>query len=129
MINPPACYCGAVMVLKTTEKHTYKSGKPRRFWSCTDPECDGLVGAHPNGRPLGTPESKRVRALRRELHDILGRFWNYENKAERREMYSFLKHNAPKPHIGQMNEEELIITRKLLEGGEHRESQKNGIRG
>lgn len=125
MNEAPVCFCGAAMTLRITEKHHYRSGKPRKFWACTDPNCDGLVGAHPNGKPLGTPESKRVRLMRQDLHRLLGKYWNYDDPAERREMYSFLRKVSPKSHIGQMNESEILAVMKLLEGGESHESTKN----
>lgn len=113
----PNCYCGAPMRLKETSKYTTKDGKPKKFWGCTRyPECKGIVGAHPDGTPLGFPADAETKQLRHVVHQILNRFWNYNKPRERAEMYAFLEKNFPPGHLGQMNKDQLLKLKASLEG-------------
>lgn len=100
--------CGAPMKLRKTSKYTYKNGKPRLFYGCTRyPGCTGTHNAHPNGKPLGIPADKETRELRVKLHKELAKWWNYDNKEQRNDMYDFLKANTKNGHISMMDKDEL----------------------
>jgi ssDNA-binding Zn-finger/Zn-ribbon topoisomerase 1 len=61
--------CGAPMVLRTTNKYTYRNGDPRPFYGCSRwPECQGTHGAHPDGRPMGIPGDAATKKARHEAH-------------------------------------------------------------
>ncbi len=46
------------------------------FWGCTRfPRCKGTHGAHPDGRPLGTPAKKEVREARIKAHAAFDKLW------------------------------------------------------
>ena len=74
----PKCpECGADMVLRSTTKFTYKkSGAPRKFWGCSRwPHCNGIHGAHPDGRPLGIPGNQATKEARIRAHAIFDKLW------------------------------------------------------
>lgn len=99
------------MTLRSTTKFTTKDGKPRKFWGCSRfPECRSIHGAHPDGKPLGIPATKEVKALRSELHRACEKIWGPWNDADKVGMYAWLKENTQSGHIGMMQREELEET-------------------
>lgn len=61
--------CGAPMKLRRTAKFKWKNGQNRLFYGCSKfPQCDGVHGAHPDGRPLGVPGDKYTKAARQRAH-------------------------------------------------------------
>lgn len=66
--------CGSRMVLRRTQKFKWKNGEGRLFYGCSRwPKCDGIHGAHPDGRPLGIPADKETKAARMEAHTAFER--------------------------------------------------------
>ena len=64
------------MVLRTTTKFKYRNGEPRKFWGCSAwPECAGIHGAHPDGRPLGIPGDAETNKARQRAHAAFDRVW------------------------------------------------------
>lgn len=60
--------CGADMVLRFS-----KFGK---FYGCTRyPDCRGTHGAHPDGKPFGTPANKETKAARIRAHRAFDSIW------------------------------------------------------
>ena len=113
----PICICGAPMVMRATSKFTHKNGAPKKFWGCSRyPECKETIGAHPDGKPLGFVVDRETRQLRHEVHQLLEKFWNYDDRKQRREMYAFLKRVAPPGHMGQMDKDQLIKLKAQLVG-------------
>jgi ssDNA-binding Zn-finger/Zn-ribbon topoisomerase 1 len=110
--------CGAIMILKETQKFTNADGTPKKFYGCSRfPECTATHGAHPNGSPLSIPATQEMKKLRMELHSICDKIWGawrYMERKKKQAMYKWLKENAPKPHIAQMTLEDLLSTRELL---------------
>jgi len=111
--------CGAKMVLRFTNKFKYRNGESRPFYGCSRfPECRATHGAHPDGKPFGVPATKEVKELRVKVHqkmdEVFGA-WKTLSRQEKREVYFWLRDNAPKGHVGEMNEEDLLKTMKALE--------------
>jgi ssDNA-binding Zn-finger/Zn-ribbon topoisomerase 1 len=108
-----ACYCGAPMELK--------SGPYGSFYACTKwPACDGKIGAHPSGAPLGVPGNAATRAARKRAHAEFDRLWR-ETPLSRNNAYRdigrFLPHDCPR-HIAECNEaqcEQWIAASKQLD--------------
>lgn len=101
--------CGSQMKLKNS--------KYGLFFGCvTYPKCKSTHGAHPDGRSLGVPANKETKLLRSKIHRLCENLWGSWGSKEcnRKGMYAWLRNNAPKPHIGEMNKEELLETEKLL---------------
>lgn len=74
----PRCLCGGPMVLRETQKYAYQNGTPRRFWGCAAWEttrCPGIVGAHPDGSPVGTPADAPTKEARIRAHAIFDALW------------------------------------------------------
>lgn len=52
------------------------SQKMRRFYyKCNQEDCEGYIGAHPDGSPLGIPGNKKIRVKRQEAHSVFDRLW------------------------------------------------------
>lgn len=107
------------MTLRRQVKYRYRNGEYRKFWGCTRwPKCDGTIGAHPNGCPLGIPVTKNIQSLRVQAHKLAEKIWgdfNKITKAERNAMYAWIRENSSKGHIGKMIEPELKDLIKKLE--------------
>lgn len=67
----PVCpTCSNPMELQQTNKWRYPhNNRPRWFWRCGADEV--THGAHPDGRPLGTPADDETKAARIEAHSAL----------------------------------------------------------
>jgi len=76
-MQAPSCpLCKAPMRLRTTQKFRYPNGDPRKFWSCsTWPKCNGIHGAHPDGRPLGVPGDAETKKARQRAHAAFDALW------------------------------------------------------
>ena len=62
--------------LHLTEKPQSWRGKSQYVYLCENrPQCRGLMSAHPDGRPLGTPMPAGVRRARRLMHEIFDPLW------------------------------------------------------
>lgn len=88
---------------------------------CT--KCKAYVGVHKGTtKPLGTPASKNLRALRRQVHSYLDELWLHSPKSkkskERKNTYAWLSKqlNIPieKTHVGMFNESQCIEAIELL---------------
>ncbi len=101
--------CGAPMRLLETPKFKDNLGRPKKFYGCTNyPECKGTHGAHPDGRPLGTPADAETKQARRYAHDAFDAHCiKYDLTAD--EGYSWLAGVLGVPedeaHMGQMDKE------------------------
>lgn len=106
------------MHLRSTTLYKTKDGRLRKFYGCANyPDCKATHGAHPDGRPLGIPANQETKAMRIKIHKICEQIWGDWTKISKRQknaMYLWLKANAPKEHIAEMNMEELLATEKLL---------------
>jgi len=77
------------------------------LWICYP--CDAYVGTHrmPRGKPLGELAKKELRAMRRQAHVALDRYWR-EGRMSRAHAYLLLsrvlKIDHHKCHIGHFNE-------------------------
>ena len=100
--------CNSEMVLKQTKKFTYKDGSPRKFYSCVRfPECNGIISCHQDGKPYGTPVTKKTRQLRIQAHTAFDSLWKQAGM-ERRDAYKWLSQKmgikASQCHIGMFDE-------------------------
>lgn len=125
-IDAPTCFCGSPMALRETKKFTYrKSGAPRKFWGCSRwPSCDGVVGAHPNGAPVGTCADTETKNARIAAHEAFDAMWK-SGRMSRASAYKRLAKVMGIPsrdaHIGGFTKEqcETLIAR-LAEHTEQR---------
>jgi hypothetical protein len=64
------------MELRQARRLTYRDGRPRKFYGCPNwPACTGTHGAHPDGKPLGTPADDVTKAARIRAHEVFDRLW------------------------------------------------------
>jgi ssDNA-binding Zn-finger/Zn-ribbon topoisomerase 1 len=113
--------CGAPMVLRTTTKHYYGNGQPRKFYGCTRyPECGGAHGAHPNGEPIGIPADAETKRARMAAHDAFDRLWKGElggtmtRKQAYRELQRVMGMTEEQAHIGRMDKQQCARLVELL---------------
>ena len=69
------CYCGAPMVRRPSWRIDHHGNPKPDYWGCIARGCDGSVGAHADGRPLGTATDRAGRKARRAAHAVLDRLW------------------------------------------------------
>jgi ssDNA-binding Zn-finger/Zn-ribbon topoisomerase 1 len=78
--------CGAKLVLRSR-----RDGK--WFYGCEmwmDTKCDGGIGAHPDGTPLGIPANKETKKARVEAHRSFDRLCT-EGKMSKGKAYKWMK--------------------------------------
>lgn len=112
-LKPKCPKCGSRMILKETERYTYPSGRPRKFFSCSRyPQCDGILAAHPNGTPASTPADWQTRQLRILTHQLAEKIWGgwKDPNVRKKAMYRWLERHTRSVHIGHMQRQELIDT-------------------
>ena len=111
-MNKPTCYGGSEMALRDS--------RHGRFWGCRNyPTCDGIIGCHSDGSPLGTPADKGTRQMRQLAHEAFDNWWP-TMKMTRGEAYEWLEENGPKGHIAEMDFEECGELIKTLEKDDDR---------
>jgi predicted RNA-binding Zn-ribbon protein involved in translation (DUF1610 family) len=100
--------CGAEMILRETKKFIYpNSKKPRKFYGCSRyPECKATHGAHPDGKPLGTPGDSETKLHRRQVHIKMDEILSLTGWSKG-EYYSWVAERLgwpePSVHAGGMN--------------------------
>lgn len=92
------------------------------FWACPRFGCEYLVGAHADGRPLGSPADQRTRRARHRAHEVFDQLWTRGSipgptaARRRRRAYRWLaKQLRLTPdtcHIGRFNEQ---LCRRVIE--------------
>lgn len=111
--------CGAEMVLRESRNFKDDNGERRKFYGCSSyPSCKSTLRAKQDGTPLGTPANQHTKALRVEVHQICDKIWGNYNEAtreQRMEMSDWLKKNAPKQRVSEMDAEECETTITLLQ--------------
>jgi len=118
------CYCGSPASLcdnATVYGRQYGRGK---MWLCECwPQCDGRVGAHPDGRPLGTLADAETRRLRMQLHGVIDPRWRQlmdEGRSKRQarsEVYAWLGQlmGSDDFHVGNLNADECRRALALID--------------
>jgi ssDNA-binding Zn-finger/Zn-ribbon topoisomerase 1 len=114
--------CGSPMVLRETAKFRYEDGRPRPFYGCSAyPACFATHGAHPDGRPLGTPGDAATKAARIKAHEAFDRLWK-GGRMSRRGAYRFMRDlmgmTDEESHIGRFTAEQCETMIARLAGSE-----------
>jgi ssDNA-binding Zn-finger/Zn-ribbon topoisomerase 1 len=103
----PCPECGGSLILR-----------PSRFglfYGCQNyPECRATHGAHPYGRPLGTPADKATKLARIAAHDVFDRLWKARDGERapltRKQAYGVLQKvmgmTRDEAHIGRFSAEQ-----------------------
>ena len=108
MRSDAPCYCGAQMLLRNSSRYG-------QFWGCSRyPSCDGTIGCHPDGSPLGTAANKETRRMRQLAHDAFDNWWPAA-RMTRGEAYEWLEENGPRTHIADMTLDECAELIDMLE--------------
>lgn len=78
-----------------------RSGDYGQFWGCSGyPACDARVGAHPDGKPMGTPANDELRRWRRAAHAVFDRLWKGDGaEMSRAEAYAWIASASGVSHI------------------------------
>lgn len=86
------------------------------FYGCsTWPRCNSTHGAHPEGKPLGTPATSEVKQLRIDAHSLL------DKRFGRKGYFSFLQKTLSltkeEAHVAKLNKRQLEVVIETLKGG------------
>lgn len=89
------------------------------FYGCARyPHCYCTHGAHPDGKPMGTPANAETRARRHEAHLIFDKLWKRDGFMTRGAAYRWLAEafGAEEVHMGNMSLEECDKVIRLARG-------------
>ena len=97
--------CGSPMVLRTSKKYKYPSGGFKKFYGCSAfPKCRGIHGAHPDGKPLGTPADQETRTARHDAHLAMESWMDRNGYGSNKEAYNRLNEDfGCEVHIGDLD--------------------------
>lgn len=116
------CYCGKE-ALHHPDTSVIYGGRVygnKGVWYCPDYNngCDGWVGTHPNGEPLGRLKNKASRELAKQCHTLFDNHWDC--KAQRNKMYAWLANQMgltiDECHFAVMTDEQLNQAITILKG-------------
>lgn len=111
----PVCYCGSPTVYQDSKAYYHGRSYGMR-WICSRwPECRGSVGAHPDGKPLGTVPSDEDKKWRSLLHAQIDPLWQNQQRSKKRargSVYGWLRRimnlTPDECHIGNFNADMCI---------------------
>lgn len=92
-----------------------RSSKYGVFYSCRRyPECRGSHGAHPDGKPLGTPGNSPTKQMRHSAHQVFDQLWRRgpDRVFSRGEAYVWMQKTVGIAHIGSMS---IAECKKLIQ--------------
>ncbi len=105
--------CGALMMLRP--------GRFGPFYACVRRDqtgCPGAHGAHPDGRPMGTPANAATRQARIKAHAAFDQLWK-SGEMTRRQAYWWLQQSMEmttlQAHIGKFTLEQCERLIALVE--------------
>lgn len=73
--DSPICYCGSLTEYKDSRDYYHGKSYGMRYICIRWPECRGSVGAHPDGKPLGTVPDDETKRLRGICHGLIDPLW------------------------------------------------------
>lgn len=122
--------CGSVMVLRQTEKFKYGNGAPRKFYGCSRwPKCNGIHGAHPDGKPFGKPANKETKNARIKAHYYFDELWKSRGMS-RGAAYRWLADRLQIPvescHISSFDKKQCEAVIAIFEQGGQQQEVANG---
>jgi ssDNA-binding Zn-finger/Zn-ribbon topoisomerase 1 len=87
-----------------------KNSKHGKFWGCTRwPQCNGTHGAHPDGKPMGTPANRETKQARIKAHAAFDGWWKKKG-ITRKQAYVHLRRilniSKDEAHIGRFDVEQ-----------------------
>lgn len=100
-----------------------KRSKHGLFYGCENwPDCQGTHGAHPDGRPLGTPADAKTKRQRIQAHRVFDRLWTPYNGQEPRmtrpQAYTWMRRamkiSEAEAHISRFNTDQCLRLIELV---------------
>lgn len=113
-MSAPTCYCGSSTTRQSNALiYGIEYGNGRAFICDRFPQCQGFVGTHPNGQPLGTVPDPETRELRKLVHAAIDPIWQ-TGKLHRGQVYNRISRalGIKSYHTGETTADEC---RKVLE--------------
>lgn len=115
------CYCGAPARYANNSEYYGRSFGNGKCWMCTRyPECDGYVGTHPDGRPLGTLVDKETKKLRIAVHDLIDPLWQNQTDRSRTKargsVYGWMRRitGIKDYHTGSLTKEQCLLALEAI---------------
>jgi hypothetical protein len=118
VIVAPVCpTCGATAQLVDSAVIYHRTNIRGWIWRCPTPACDTYVGAHSDGRPLGTLAGRSLRAARKRAHIAFDGWWRAHG-IRRVDAYRELARviGREEAHIGEMDEAECARVVEIFSG-------------
>lgn len=118
------CFCGSPASLVSNSVKYGREYGNGKAWICDRfPKCDGYVGTHPDGSPLGRLADKETIQLRRQLHSTIDPLWQDRTdrtvKKNRGSVYGWLRRimgmTPDECHIGNFTADECRKALKQIE--------------
>lgn len=114
-IEAPICFCGSITVYKDS-KELYHGHSYGMRWICSRfPDCKGSVGAHPDGKPLGTVPNDEDKKYRSMVHAQIDPLWQNQQRSKKKargSVYGWLRRimdmTSDECHVGNWNAETCI---------------------
>lgn len=120
---PITCFCGSRGVLASNSiLYGREYGIGKAYFCERFPDCDGMVGVHPNGKPLGTMIDGGTRKWRKKVHATIDPLWQSQERAKKKargSVYGWLQRitgmSAKDCHVGHFDAETCQRVLKLIE--------------
>lgn len=121
--SKPVCFCGSSTTYQDSKDY-YAGTSYGMRWICDRfPACRGSVGAHPDGRPLGTIPDEETKQLRIKLHALVDPLWrdrtDRTKKRNRASVYGWLRRimdmTSQECHIGNFTKDQCLEALKKIE--------------
>lgn len=122
-MNTVNCYCGSPAKKASNATIYGREYGNGIAWICERfPACRGYVGAHPDGRPLGTIVDQETKKLRMKVHALIDPLWkNATNgrsrKRNRGSVYGWMRRimELDRPyHTGELSKEECLRALEVI---------------
>lgn len=126
------CFCGSSAKLGNNSTIYGKVFGHGKVYICSRfPKCRGYVGAHADGRPLGTIVNAETKALRMRVHALIDPLWREARNGRSRSrnrgsVYGWMRRIMDfkeRPfHVGELSKAECLVALEMIEKNPYRPS-------
>lgn len=141
--DAPVCFCGAPSIYHADTIEYYNGKDYGHRWICSRfPVCRGSVGAHPDGKPLGSIADPETKKARMQVHSLIDPLWQKEptgraRRHKRASVYRWLARllHIEEYHTGNLTAQQcrelvlLILKHPYADRHKHREMRFIGADG
>lgn len=114
--NTPSIFCADC----NSPMHLKRNHKGLLYGCSRYPLCHGMIMAHEDGRPQGTPADQKTRTLRHKTHDAFDRYWKL-GQLTREQSYQLLmkamRMDRDDCHIGKFTDGQCEYVLSMIDSG------------